>query len=171
MSASVGSGFSSAAGVEQVVALMSSARWAELKAERLHDGSQVIERDARADGGVRFVLSRQLPDGVPGPLQRFLPSDGRVVQTDEWAAAGADGSRDGTWSVAIPGAPASMGGTMHLVPTEGGSTYRIDGSVKVRVPLVGGKAETYIAGLVRQLAAKESQLLGDELGVVVTDLP
>lgn len=170
MSASVASGFESAATVEQVVALMSSRRWAELKAERLHDGSQVVERDEQPDGSVRFVLSRQLPDGVPGPLQRFLPPDGRVVQTDEWAAVGADDGRSGSWSVSIPGAPASMGGSMQLAPIQEGSRYRISGSVKVRVPLVGGKAESYIAGLVRQLAAKEAELLGEELGVVVTVL-
>lgn len=170
MSAPVDSGFSSAASVEDVVALMSSQRWAELKAERLHDGSRVVERDERPGGGVLFVLSRELPDGVPGPLQRFLPSDGRVVQTDEWAAA-AGGERHGTWSVRIPGAPATMGGTMSVVPTDGGSTYAIKGEVVVKVPLIGGKAEKYIAGLVRQLAAKEAEVLGVELDVEVSTQP
>jgi hypothetical protein len=31
--------------------------------------------------------------------------------------------------------------------------------VTVKVPLVGGKAETFIAGMVEKLAAKEAELL------------
>ena len=94
------------ADVERVHGVLSGPGWAETKAAALHDGSRVVERSERADGGVRLVVSRELPAGGPGFLQRFLPRDGRVVQTDDWGPP-EDGQRHGTWQVVIPGVPAA----------------------------------------------------------------
>jgi hypothetical protein len=111
---------------------------------------------------VVLVVSRSLPDGVPGFLERFLPKDGRVTQTDDWGPA-KGGTRSGTWRVEIPGAPAQLGGTMRLEPTPTGSRYVVDGEVKVKVPVIGGKAEGFIAGMVEKLAAKEADVLRSAL--------
>ena len=162
MSKKVHSEFPSTADVEAVFAVLSSERWAQLKDDALHDGSRVVRREERADGGVVLVISRALPDGVPGFLERFLPQDGRVTQTDDWGPS-KDGARDGTWQVEIPGAPAQLGGTMRLEPTSTGSRYVIDGEVKVKVPVIGGKAEGFIAGMTEKLAAKEADVLRDAL--------
>lgn len=145
-------------GVEEVFTVLTAPDWPARKAEALGDGSAVVERVEHPDGGVRMVVSRELPSGVPGFLERFLPADGRVVQTDEWGPADG-GGRHGRWSVSIPGAPASLGGTMRLEPTAAGSRYAIEGEVTVRVPLVGAKAERFIGDLVVKLAAKEADLL------------
>ena len=159
MSARVRSTFTSSAGVERVFTTLTSAEWPAVKAQRLGDGAELTERVERPDGGVRVVTSRRLPDGVPGFLQKFLPADGRVLETFDWGPAGSDGTRTGTWKVEIAGAPATLGGTTRLEPTGAGSTYTIEGEVKVKVPVIGGKAETFIAGMVDKLAAKEADLL------------
>ena len=148
--------------VETVFAVLSDQSWAQRKDDALHDGSRVVRRETTPDGGVLLVVSRSLPDGVPGFLERFLPKDGRVTQTDDWGPAH-DGRRSGRWQVEIPGAPAQLGGTMHLTPTATGSTYLIEGEVKVKVPVVGGKAESFIAGMVEKLAAKEAEVLRSAL--------
>lgn len=158
MSTPVTAGFVSTGDVETVFGILTSPRWPQLKADRLGDGSQVVRREEQPDGRVVLAVSRELPRGVPGFLERFLPRDGRVLQTDTWAAP-QDGSRRGTWTVEIPGAPAAMGGTMRLEPSPEGSRYTLDGEVKVSVPLVGGKAERFIAEMVAKLAAKEEGLL------------
>lgn len=145
-------------GVEETLARLVSPQWAATKAEVLDDGSRVVQHEPRADGGVTHVVSRELPSGGPGVLDRFLPKDGRVVQTDEWEPA-SDGVRSGRWRVEIPGAPASLGGTMRLEPLAEGSRYTIVGEVSVRVPLIGGKAERMISDLVVKLADKEADLL------------
>jgi hypothetical protein len=147
-------------GVEELLARLISPQWAATRAEALRDGSRVVQLEPRADGGVVVAVSRELPSGGPGVLERFLPKDGRVVQTDDWAPA-ADGGRSGRWRVEIPGAPASLGGTMRLEPLSTGSRYTIVGDVDVRVPLIGGKAERMIADLVVRLADKEAELLRD----------
>ena len=162
MSAPVTSTFESRADVEAVFGILTSPQWPERKAERLRDGSRIVQREERADGGVLLAVSRELPGGVPGFLEKFLPKDGRVVQTDEWAAADG-GSRQGTWRVEIPGAPAKLGGTMRLEETASGSRYTIEGDVTVRVPLIGGRAERFIADMVGKLAGKENDLLQSSL--------
>jgi hypothetical protein len=52
---------------------------------------------------------------------------------------------------------------MRLEPTPTGSRYVIDGEVKVKVPVIGGKAEGFIAGMVERLAAKEADVLRSAL--------
>ena len=159
MSRAVSSVFASTASVDDVFAVLTSKEWVDTKAERFGDGSLLTQHEQRPDGGVLLSVSRQLPDGVPGFLQRFLPADGRVVETFDWSPATGDGTRRGTWTADIPGAPAKLGGAMRLEPTATGSRYTIEGDVKVAVPLVGGKAEGFIAGMVEKLAAKEHELL------------
>ena len=100
--------------METVFAALSSEGWAHRKAEVLSDGSQVVKREEKPDGGVLLVVSRELPDGVPGFLEKFLPRDGRANQTDDWGPARPDGSRHGTWAAEIPGAPADVRCTMRL---------------------------------------------------------
>ncbi|MCW2615875.1 MAG: hypothetical protein JWN08_2869 [Frankiales bacterium] len=158
MSATIHTLHESSGDVERVLAILTSEQWPVRKAEALRDGSRVVERTERPDGGVLLVQSRELPGGGPGFLEKFLPQDGRVVQTDDWGPA-QDGLRRGTWSVEIPGAPARLGGTLLLEPTATGSRYVIDGEAKVPIPLVGGKAERFIADMVLKLSDKEAELL------------
>lgn len=150
-------------GVEDVFAVLGGEAWATAKAAALSDGSRTVRRDAGADGSVVLVVSRMLPDGTPGFLSRFLPKDGRVEQTDSWGPPDG-GVRRGSWRADIPGAPARVGGTMSLEPTAGGCSYVIDGEVVVSVPLIGGRAESYLADQVRRLTAREADVLRGALG-------
>ena len=138
---------------------MSGEQWARAKAEVLRDGSLVVRREERPDGGVLLVVSRELPAGVPGFLQRFLPPDNRALQSDEWGPERPDRSRHGTWTADLPGAPASVSGTMRLVPTAAGCTYVVEGTVSVSLPLVGGKAETFLRDMLGRLLDKEADVL------------
>lgn len=155
--------FDSPAPVEEVFATLTSREWVATKAARFGDGSLVTEHEERADGGIRLAVSRELPGGVPGFLERFLPKDGRVVETFDWVPPAGDGTRRGRWRADIAGAPAKLGGTLLLEPAAAGSRYTIAGEVKVSVPLVGGRAERFIADMVSKLAAKEHELLMADL--------
>lgn len=148
----------SPADVETVFAALAGQGWAPRRAEVLHDDSQMVRRDVAADGGVTLVVSRALPDGAPGFLQRFLPSDGRVVQTDAWGPDQA-GIRRGTWRAHLPGAPAEIGGRMRLEPIPTGTRYTIEGEVRVKVPLIGGKAEGFVVDMICRLTDKEHDVL------------
>ena len=144
--------------VAEVFDVLTSSAWVERKAARFRDGSKVVRREELPGGGVVLAVARELPDGAPGFLTRLLP-DGRVVQTDEWAPDDGSGARTGTWRVELAGAPARLGGTMRLEPDGAGSTYVVAGETKVSVPLVGGKAESFIADMVARLGRTEGDLL------------
>jgi len=150
--------------VEEVFALRTGQRWVELKAEKLRDGSTLVHRDERSDGGVDFSVSRELPSGVPGFLEKFLPKDGRAVQNESWEAPDATGVCRGTWSVDIPGAPAKLGGTSTLEPSANGSVQVILGTAKVSVPVIGGKAEQFIVDMTKKLMGREAELMVETLG-------
>ena len=145
--------------VEEAFAAISSERWPEAKAAHLADDSRLAGRQERPDGSVTLECSRALPSGVPGFLARFLPKDGRVVQTDDWSPAGADGVRRGTWTLDIPGSPGEVRGTVRLEPSGTGSRQVNEGTVKVNIPLVGGKAESFIADMAQKVMAKEADVL------------
>ncbi len=145
--------------VADVFALLTSEHWVALKADRFRDGSRVVRREATSGGGLQLAVSRELPEGAPGFLTKLLPKDGRVVQTDDWAPDDGSGTRTGTWRVELAGAPARLGGTMRLEPDAAGSSYVVLGETKVSVPLVGGKAESFIATMVGKLGVAEGELL------------
>ncbi len=146
--------------VDTAFSAIAAESWAAAKAERLKDGTTVKRFEQTPDGGVVLQISRNLPDGVPGFLERFLPADGKAGQTDTWAPPAADGVRRGTWKADLPGAPAEVSGTMRLEPAGPGLTnYVVEGTVKVKIPLVGGKAESFIADMTGKLTAKEAEVL------------
>ena len=147
------------ADVESVYAVISGEDWAARKAEAFDDESRTERRTVSDGGAVTLVVSRGLPDGVPGFLEKFLPKGGRARQTEAWGPS-EGGARRGTWSGEIPGAPATVGGTMALEPTATGTRYRIQGEAKVSIPLVGGKAESFIVEIIGKLTKAEAELLG-----------
>ena len=149
--------------VPEVFALRTSQHWVDLKAQKLNDGSTLVSRTERPDGGVDFAVSRDLPSGVPGFLERFLPSDGKAVQHESWGPPDAAGICHGTWHVDIPGAPARLGGDSTLEPNGTGSVQVINGTAKVSVPLIGGKAEQFIVDMTKKLMGKEAELMAETL--------
>jgi hypothetical protein len=151
--------FDVAAPVEAVYAVISGEQWAAERDKAFGDGSRTESRTVGEDGAVTLVVSRGLPDGIPGFLEKFLPKGGRANQTEAWGPA-VDGARRGTWQGEIPGAPATVGGTMALEPTASGTRYVVRGEVKVHIPLVGGKAESFVADMIGKLLVQESELLG-----------
>jgi hypothetical protein len=146
------------ADVETAYAAISGEGWATAKAAGLQDESKVVSRTVGAGDAVTLVVTRRLPDGIPGFLQKFLPSDGRVTQTDTWAAS-ADGVRAGTWRADTPGSPVKVAGTMRLEPASGGCTYVVEGEIKASIPLIGGKAEDVAVGMTKKLTASEADVL------------
>lgn len=147
------------AGVEAAYAALTSERWPAAVAARLHDDSRVDRLDRTGDGGAVLVQSRAVPDGGPSFLRGLLPRGARVTQTDTWGPAGDDGSRRGTWEGALPGVPGRVHGTTALTPSGAGCTWTVTGEVTVRVPLVGAKAESFLADGLARLVETQSEVL------------
>ena len=145
--------------VETAYAALSSEQWPARKDAELDDGSRLEAREQTPDGGVVLRSTRGLPKGMPGFLEKVVPAGGRAAQTDTWGPASPDGSRAGTWKAEVPGAPVDVHGTMRLVPTASGCDYVIDGTAKVKIPIIGGKAEKFVADATARTTAAEAGVL------------
>jgi uncharacterized protein DUF2505 len=114
---------------------------------------ELLERTATTEGGVTLVTRQRTAVELPGFAKKLIPASTMVTQTYVWEPAREDGSRKGTWSADIKGAPVSMGGPTELRATRSGTTQSFDGDVKASVPLVGGKLESFaLENLHRDLA-------------------
>lgn len=91
----------------------------------------------RTDESARIVTSRVVDVDLPGFARKVLAPTNTMVQTDEWHRDG-DGWT-GTFHVDVAGAPVEMSGTLSLTPDGDRSRYEVTTTMRVKVPLVGGK--------------------------------
>jgi len=106
-------------------------------------------------GGDRSVVVRTTQDlrqdMLPGAIGRMLPGDTKIMRTQRWRPA-PDGKVQGEFTISARGVPTSGSGTMVLEPIKtgsaDGSSLSVRGTLEVRIPVVGGRIERYIADLV-----------------------
>ncbi|KRE34705.1 hypothetical protein ASG82_00335 [Mycobacterium sp. Soil538] len=106
-----------------------------------------------AEGSVTVIVVQDLRrELLPGLLAKLYPREWRVVQEETWSPIGG-GVVFGELSFVTHGAPGSGFGTAKLIPTPTGSRLECSATVEFKVPLVGGKIESFIGGqLVDQIS-------------------
>jgi len=80
--------------------------------------------------------------GIPSFARKFVGEEIHIVQQETWTSAD-----HGDVLVEIPGKPGDMTGTATLTESGGSTIERVELTVKVAIPLVGGKIEGLIADL------------------------
>jgi hypothetical protein len=112
-----------------------------------------------ADGGASIVSTRAMAtDQVPDTFKAMVGQQITITQTETWSPAGADGSRSGTLEVEVGGALVRMKASLSLSGTDGGTVELVDGELKARVPLVGGKIERAVEPAVRAAIEAEQRI-------------
>lgn len=115
-----------------------------------------IEQDS---GAAVITTHRELPtDQVPDYARGFIGPTLDVVRVDRWEAPAADGSRDGTVTLEIKGAPIRLHGSLALRPDDGGTQERIAGDLKASIPLLGGKMEKAAEPALMSAIRKEEEV-------------
>lgn len=111
--------------------------------------SMVLESlDVDSDGGISVTTSQDLrPSTLPGIFARVLPADLKIVRSESWRPAD-NGEVHGDVTIAARGVPGSGAGTTVLKPVADGSSLRFTGTLEVRIPVVGGRIEQFIANLI-----------------------
>ncbi len=107
--------------------------------------------------GATVKTKRKLPTvGFPSLLRKFVPSGVTSTETIVWGPAAGDGARTAQLSVDFHGAPASMKGTIRVVPDGvAASTVVVDAEFKAHVPLIGGKVEGFAAPIIMSVIDAE----------------
>jgi hypothetical protein len=112
----------------------------------------------RTGAQVVVTTPRQIPmDDVPGPLRRYVGS-GALVQTDTWTDVATD-HVSGAWTADAGGMPATLTGAHEIVATSGGCRYVVTATVKVHVPLIGGRLAGEVSRHVEDLVRSEQEFL------------
>lgn len=108
------------------------------------------------DGSVTVVIIQDLRhDLLPGLVAKLYPGDLEVVHNETWSPIGG-GQVRGEVSIAARGVPGSGLGAALLAPAQNGSRLKCKATVEFKVPLVGGKIESFIGRqVVQQIAVMQ----------------
>ncbi len=97
-----------------------------------------------ADGGIRIRTTQTLrADRLPAVVTQFHRGDLSVVREETWTPI-VDGRSTAAVAGSIPGAPATLTGDAVLTAQGVGARMAVNAAVEVRIPLVGGKIESFI---------------------------
>ena|ERR1700694_1410594 len=132
-----------AAPIEAVLAMFRDPSVIAAKYEGMgHRDVKILECGER-DGSLRIRSSRVVDVNLPGFASKVLKPTNTMNQTDEWREVNG-GAWHGTFDVQVQGAPVHLSGAMHLKPESGKCTEDVTITVKVGVPLVGGRIADWL---------------------------
>ena len=111
------------------------------------------------DNGMEVTIDQvQAAQGIPSFAKKFVGDEINIVQREYWKSAD-----EGDITVTIPGKPGEMTGTARLSESGGVTTETVEMSVKVNIPLVGGRIEGLIADLLLKALKVENKVGRDYL--------
>ncbi len=145
--------------VEQVHRAFSDEQyWLARLAEASAAQSTLDSIEVDGDGGVAVATTLVLPrEFLPALAAQFHSGDMRIERREAWSPV-KDGRASGTVDCAITGAPATMTGATSLTPVNSsGTRMGLRATVEVRIPLVGGKLESFIGSQLSNLLIEEQR--------------
>lgn len=128
----------------------------KLAASGALDSSHEILREGEA---FTITTRRQMPtDQVPSAFRSLVGQSLDVRLVEVWEAPSGDGSRTGTLSLDITGAPVRVTGRMSLQPTPTGTVESLTGDITASVPFFGKPIEKAAAGAVDSVVDVERSI-------------
>ena len=127
--------------------------------EKVTEASGAFTSDVRIKSngsGMSVVVDQKQHDhNIPSFAKKIVGDAIHIVQREQWSD-----DTYATLDVTIPGKPGHMKGTIALSPDGDGTVEMVDAEIKVHVPLLAGKLERLIAGLLEE-ALKTEQRVGE----------
>ncbi|WP_052668537.1 DUF2505 domain-containing protein [Nitriliruptor alkaliphilus] len=147
--------------IEDVWAMLNDPASHVAKAERAgHENVEIVEEQID-ETGILVKLARDVTLELPGFAKKVLSPRNHIVSIDEWRDQG-DGTYGGTFTSDFKGAPIDLQGRTRIAPDgPDRTTYEVEIDVKVKVPVVGKKIESWAEGDVEEQMQNEFAA-GDE---------
>ncbi len=117
-----------------------------------------VEEEADA---TRIVQSREIERDLPSFLSRLFDPRQKITVVEEWKRQ-ASGYR-GSFTYEVIGQPVTIKGRFELKPRGEGCEYSVSHDVKVKIPLIGGRAEKFVASQARESVLKELEYAAGKL--------
>lgn len=136
----------SPASVDTIMCTFGNENYWRARLAEFTGGTAIVEKLSTQDDTVTVALRLGLVrDKLPKLVTQLRNTDLEMVRHERWMRAH-DGQLRGEVDVTVPGTPLSVTGTALVAPTGRGSRLDYTATVKVKVPLVGGKIEDYLCG-------------------------
>jgi Protein of unknown function (DUF2505) len=130
--------------VEQVYAAFGDEDYWRARYAAFDSGTALDSLIVDADGTVTVFATQHLGRRLlPGPVAKLVPGDLKILYSETWRPVG---NRQVCGQVSISALAALGSGRAEawLAPVDDGSRLRFTATVEVKVPLVGGKIESYV---------------------------
>ena len=128
--------------IQQVHEMLADPAFREQVCEYQHVTRHTVQVKAAGKGMTVVIDQVQAARGIPSFAKKFVGDEINIVQSEDWTSP-----EKGNLHITIPGKPGEMTGTALLTEDPDGTTETVNLSVKVNVPIVGGKIEGLIADL------------------------
>ncbi|PRY14757.1 DUF2505 domain-containing protein [Kineococcus rhizosphaerae] len=131
-----------------------------LRARAEGDETVAHTESVAQDGDATVVTTSRTvrTDVLPAAAAKFIGATAVVDQVERWGPPEPDGTRRARLTLTVRSAPVELVATTVLAPTPGGSAAQLDGSLTVRVPLLGGQVEKAALPGLLQLIRSEVEL-------------
>jgi hypothetical protein len=131
--------------VEQIHRAFGDERyWLERLAWSGADKTTLDSMTPDGSGGIEVITRQTLrADRLPAVVTQFHRGDLSFVREETWTPV-TGGRATAVVKGTIPGAPATVTGSAVLAPVGAGCRLAFTATVEVRIPLVGGKVESFI---------------------------
>jgi uncharacterized protein DUF2505 len=125
--------------------------------EKVCVAMHATDREVSVDGagaGMTVVVDQTQPArGIPAFATRIVGEEIRIVQRETWRDASG-----GSLEISIPGKPGTFSGTVELAADGAGTVESVNGEVRVKVPLLGGRLEGLVGDLLRTAFRTEERV-------------
>lgn len=143
---------------DAVAAMLADPAFVADKCARTGAIDHTVDVDGEASGPFTVTTARTMAtDDFPDVAKKLVGDTIVIHEVDTWEAAAADGSRRGTITLRIKGAPLVLNGILALRADGAGTAQTVDGDLKASVPLIGGKLEKAAEPAVRSAMRKEHE--------------
>jgi hypothetical protein len=106
------------------------------------------------DGSMTVDLDRTYGTAlVPSFARKFVGATIDLVQREEWTSP-----TEASFDVSIPGKPGEMTGSAKLVQQGADAVETVTMDVRVAIPLIGGRLEDLVAGLLKDAFRAENKV-------------
>jgi hypothetical protein len=143
-------------GIAEVFAAVSDRDALQARLDAIGGQNAAVRTYSREDETVRFLLHQGVPaEKLPSFVRALHPGDLVVEREQTWTRAGA--GYTGTVQATVGGMPGEITARTELSAEGGTTVLRTSGAVRIRIPLVGGKVEGFVADQVTNLLQGEAE--------------
>jgi len=141
-----------------VRAMLTSEEWNIAKSEAIDASDITVSVEPRTDGGAAVKLVRTVSPDLPGFAKKVVGNRVTLVDDQQWPPADADGGCTATATGTLEGHSSGFRGTLRIEPRGEKTAVMAVGEVKVSVPLIGGKLEKMVAGMIADMLDSDERV-------------